>query len=199
MGQRVNESMGSTKKKRMYAVAVIGVLIVLIAALKFILGSDWAYVASVDEEGKRIGRGQWRRIPAPDSIAPNGMSHVDDYIDRLLSSKARSTSLLIFTPDGQRGLGLSHQDGDVIFGFTVEWREEPEQEQAIRKLFKELEIAPSEDYLAGNGNVDDATRVLDYAVPGDSVVISKLCKRVLRHICGIRDEEALDFTYEEDR
>jgi hypothetical protein len=61
--------MGSTKKKRMYAVAVIGVLIVLIAALKFILGSDWAYVASVDEDGKRIGRGSGDeyqlRMPLP--------------------------------------------------------------------------------------------------------------------------------------
>ena len=183
----------------MCAVAVIGVLIVLVAALKFILGSDWAYVSVIDEGGNRIGRGRWRRIPAPDAIASNGISHVDDYIDRLLSSKARSTSLSIFTPDGQRGLGLSRRDGEVIFGFTVEWREEPEQEQAIRKLFKELNIAPSEDYLAGNGNVDDATRVLDYPVPEDSEAISKLCKRVLRHICGIRDEEALDFSSEEHK
>ncbi|HEX8234743.1 MAG TPA: hypothetical protein VF600_02210 [Abditibacteriaceae bacterium] len=163
----------------MYAVTVI--LIILGAATRFVVSRGWGIFV----------------LPVPDSIATNGMSYVDQYIHRLLSSRSRYTSLSIFATDGHRGLGLDYELSDVSFEFTIKWREEPEQEQTIRRLFEELGISPSEDYMAGNGNSKNVIRILSYPVCGDAVLISKLCKRVLRHIYGISDEEALNFTYKE--
>ena len=56
-------------------------------------------------------------------------------------------------------------------------------------------IEPTDDYLAGNGGVRNATRVLSYPVAGDVESLTMLTKRILEELCGIAPEEALDIDY----
>ena len=159
--------------------------------------SPWMLVTTVDAHGNPIGAGKWVRNPDPAVVARDGMSRVAPYVARLMASRARFTSLIISTADGQGGFLVIHEHGQARLGLNVEWRSEPKKERDIRKLFAGLGLAPTEDYLAGNGGVPDATRVLTYPVPGDAPHVAALCRRVLHEIYGVADTERLDFTYEE--
>ena len=132
---------------------------------------------------------------APDHYATNGFEHIEPYVSRLLVPTNHFKFLHIFTPDGNRGFGFSAKDGVVQAGLTVEWRQEPQREAAIRALFSSLGIAPSRDYLAGNGGVPDATRILDYPVTGTTAEVTALTKRILQELCGVSPKEALDISY----
>jgi hypothetical protein len=56
---------------------------------------------------------------------------------------------------------------------------------------------PSHDYLAGNGGVPDATRILDYPIGGSTAEVTALTKRILQELCGVSPTEALDIKYED--
>jgi hypothetical protein len=132
---------------------------------------------------------------APDRYVTNGFDHIEPYVARLLVPTNRFKFLHIFTPDGNRGFGFSARDGKVEAGLTMEWRQEAQREAAIRAFFSSLGIAPSRDYLAGNGGVPDATRVLDYPVTGSTADVTALTKRILQELCGVSPTEALDISY----
>ena len=78
---------------------------------------------------------------------------------------------------------------------VAEWRQESQREAAIRAFFSSLGIAPSQDYLAGNGGVPDATRILDYPIKGSTAEVTALTKRILQELCGVSATEALDISY----
>jgi hypothetical protein len=132
---------------------------------------------------------------APDHYATNGFDHIEPYVSRLLVPTNRFKFLHMFTPDGTRGFGFSGRDGVVEAGLTVEWRQEAPREAAIRAFFSSLGIAPSQDYLAGNGGVPDATRILDYPIKGSTAEVTALTKRILQELCGVSATEALDISY----
>ena len=131
----------------------------------------------------------------PDHYATNGFDHIEPYVSRLLVPTNRFKFLSMFTPDGTRGLGFDAKDGVVHACLTVEWRQESQREAVIRAFFSSLGIAPSQDYLAGNGGVADATRILEYPVTGSTVEVTALTKRVLQDLCGVSPTEALDISY----
>ena len=79
----------------------------------------------------------------------------------------------------------------------VDWRRESTEEAKIRELFRELQVAPNHDYLAGNGGLMDATRVLSYPLAGDPRKITGLCQRILREIFGVASSDPLNITYED--
>jgi len=132
---------------------------------------------------------------APDHYATNGFDHIEPYISRLLVPTNCFKFLHMFTPDGTRGFGFDAKDGVVNAGLTVEWRQESQRETAIRSFFGSLGIAPSRDYLAGNGGIPDATRVLDYPINGSITEVTALTKRILQELCGVSPTEALDISY----
>lgn len=132
---------------------------------------------------------------APDHYATNGFDHIEPYVSRLLMPTNRFKFLHMFTRDGSRGFGFSARDGVVEAGLTVEWRQEPKREADIRAFFSSLGIAPSRDYLAGNGGVPDATRLLDYPITGSTAEVTTLTKRILQELCGVSATEALDISY----
>jgi hypothetical protein len=103
--------------------------------------------------------------------------------------------LSVFTPDGSRGLGLHARDGVVHVDLNVDWRQESQRETAIRAFFSSLGIAPARDYLAGNGGVADALRILEYPVTGSTAEVTALAKRILQELCGVAPTEALDIRY----
>jgi len=132
---------------------------------------------------------------APDHYTTNGFDHIEPYVSRLLVPTNEFKFVHVFTPDGNRGFGFSAKDGKVEAGLTVEWRQEAQREAAIRAFFSSLGIAPSRDYLAGNGGVPDATRVLEYPITGSTTEVTALTKRILQELCGVSPTEALDIKY----
>ena len=153
------------------------------------------WVVTVDENGRKLGK--WVDIPEPDSFASYGFAQIEHYVSRLLRSSARFTSLIIATPDQQTAVGLWQRDGVPEFTLSVDWRTEAERERAIRQFFSQSEFSTSHDYLAGNGGVPDATRCLGYFLPRDVQFITTLTKDVFRQIYQLREQDGLDFTYEE--
>jgi hypothetical protein len=133
---------------------------------------------------------------APDHYATNGFDHIEAYVARLLVPTNQFKFLQLFTPDGTRGFGFDAKDGVVHAVLTIEWRQESQRETAIRAFFSSLGIAPSRDYLAGNGGVADATRMLEYPVIGSTAEMTKLTKRILQELSGVSPTEALDIKYE---
>ncbi len=134
---------------------------------------------------------------APDHYATNGFDRIEPCVSRLLVPANRFKFLHMFTPDGNRGFGLDAKDGVIWADLTVEWRQDAQREAAIRAFFSSLGIAPSQDYLAGNGGVPDATRILDYPVKGNAAEVTALTERILQELCGISPREALDISYRE--
>ena len=132
---------------------------------------------------------------APDHFATNGFDHIEPYVSRLLVPTNRFRFLHMFTPDGSRGFGFSARDGVVKAGLTVEWRQEAKREADIRAFFSSLGIAPSRDYLAGNGGVPDATRILEYPITGSTAEVTVLTKHILQELCGVSPTDALDISY----
>jgi hypothetical protein len=133
----------------------------------------------------------------PDHYLTNGFEHIGPYISRFLTPSHGFKSLGISTPDGQHALLFTARGGKVEAFFSVEWRQKPEQEAAIRKLFKSLGVTPTEDYLASNGGVPDSTRCLMYPISGNADEVTALTKRILQDLCGIIPTEAVDIEYQE--
>jgi hypothetical protein len=154
-------------------------------------------VVTVDENGKELGDAKWVDISEPDHFALDGFAQIESYVTRLLRSSARFTSVIIATPDRQMAVSLWQRGGVPEFTLSVEWRSEPERERVVRQFFSERGLSASHDYLAGNGGVPDATRCLGYFLPPDAQFITTLTKDVLRQIYQLREQDALDFSFEE--
>ena len=154
------------------------------------------WVVTVDDKGNEKD-GHWVDIPEPDSFASDGFAQIESYVSRLLRSSARFTSVIIATPDQLTAVSLWQRAGVLEFTLSVEWRSEAERESAIRQFFAERGLSTSHDYLAGNGDVPDATRCLGYFLPSDVQFITTLTKDALRQIYQLREQDALDFSFEE--
>ncbi|MGJ8723720.1 MAG: hypothetical protein ACSHYB_04105 [Roseibacillus sp.] len=132
----------------------------------------------------------------PQVFENNGINQLRPFVERLNTFSEEFQSVHIFTLDGERGLGLDSQDGVISVGFTVEWRQETEREDAIREFLKVRDYKPSSDYLAANGDVPDATRVLDYEIAGTTEELTELLRTLLQDIYGIQPNEAISVLYE---
>src|SRR5688572_24280471 len=94
-----------------------------------------------------------------------------------------------------KGFGFDAKDGVAHVSLTVEWRQESQREMAIRAFFGSLGITRSRDYLAGNGGVADAARVLEYPIIGSPAEVATLTNRILQDLCGVSPKKALDIGY----
>ncbi len=152
----------------------------------------------MDQNGKELGDGRWVDIPKPDSFSKNGFAQIESYVSKLVNSSAGYSSLIIATPDDRTAVLLWQRGGVLGFSLSVDWRSEPERERAVRQFFAERKLSASQDYLAGNGGVPDATRWLSYPLPPNVQFVSSLTKDVLGQIYQVYEQDALDFTYEEN-
>lgn len=200
---------------------LVGLLCVLLCYLFYRWRDDtftipWMYVSTVDEEGNQVGKGRWVRIPDPDQIPENGLNHVIKYVARMVKSSSTRCSLIIATPDGDKACLIIKEDGQPKIYESVHlapssptpkkvWphvvvppsEPEPEKEQAIRKLFAELNIAPVKDEVHDYNGYADARRSLIYPISNDIVEATRIIQRLLREVYHVRDEEGLNFTFEE--
>ena len=179
------------------ALLVIAVLIIAAVVAYFLLFPRNTFISFARPSGGTVtfSRTGVSLESAPDHYATNGFDHIEPYVTRLLVPTNHFKFLHMFTPDGTRGFGFDAKDGVVHAGLTVEWRQEAQREAAIRAFFSSLGIAPSRDYLAGNGGVPEATRILDYPITGSTAEVTALTKRTLQELCGVSPTEALDIKY----
>jgi hypothetical protein len=168
----------------------------LVAYYVFFPKNKFITISKKGQSGITFSRINVKYRPAPDFYAENGFKHLGSYISKLLKYSDDFKLLIISTPEGDKALGLDSKAGILNVGFTVEWKQNPEEESAIRDYFERLDIAPYQDYLADNGGIKDSTRVLNYHVQGNEKEIIVLVKDILRKLCDISDTEALNIYYE---
>jgi hypothetical protein len=149
----------------------------------------------VDENGNPLGPPEL--APEPDRFRAHGLAQVEPYVARLMASPEGFAALSVFTPDGQRGLGLSRREGVPRINLNVDRLADAEREGAIRAFFTERRLVPEVDHLAGNGGVPEATRCLTYVLPADAVFVATLAREVLVRIYGVGENAALNFSFEE--
>jgi hypothetical protein len=133
----------------------------------------------------------------PDRYATGAFNQLESYVSRLMAHSSKRRWVSIFTPAGDRGFALSANDGTIEAHLSVEWREEPQREAAIRAFFGSRGLSPTEDYLAGNGDVPDASRLLAYPLAGSASEVAALAQRILEDLCGVSSTEPLNIRYSE--
>jgi hypothetical protein len=133
----------------------------------------------------------------PDHYSTGAFGHIESYVSRLTGPSSKKRFVSIFTSAGDRGFGLNAINGRIGASLTVQWRQEPQREAAIRAFFASRGISPTQDYLAGNGDVPDATRVFNYPLTGNASEITALTKGILQELCGVSPAEPLDIQYTE--
>ncbi len=180
------------------ALLVILCLIVLALVAYFIFFPRNTFISLQKPTGATItfSRTSVSVEPPPDYYAANGFDHIEPYISRLLVPSKKLKFLSIFSPDRHRGFSLHAAGGKFEAALNlVDWRRESVKETAIRSFFKSLDIIPSQDYLAGNGNVPDAARILSYPIQGNVTEVTVLTKRILQELCDVSPTEALNINY----
>lgn len=156
----------------------------------------WTLVQVIDDSGDVVSS-EWILNKDPDRYAKEGAANLPPYVRLFHDSKARFTSLIVCSLDGERGFA-AHKDGaGLALDMSFDWRTEGKREARARKFFEELNLDVVEDYLGGNGEVPDALRLLSWKLEDDSEVNAKLFVRVLSELCDIRPAEGLNITYEE--
>jgi hypothetical protein len=178
-------------------IAITSIIVIgLVAYYMFFPKNTFITFRTKGKSGITFSRTGVKFEPPPDFYPENGFEQLGSYISKLLVYSDEFKSLIISTPDGDKALGLDSRAGIVSVGFTLEWKQEPEQERMVRDYFKRLNIDPNRDYLADNGGVKDSTRVLDYNIQGDEKEITVLVKDILKNLCDISETEALNIYYE---
>jgi len=176
-----------------FAIIVIG----LLAYYVFFPKNTFITIYQKDKSGITFSRTGIKFRNAPDYYPENGFEHLDSYISKLLVYSGEFKSSIISTPSGDKALGLDTRAGVLNIVFTVEWKQEPEKERAIRDYFHRLNILPHRDYLAANGGIPDSTRVLDFIIEGNEKEVTELVKDVLKKLCDISEAEAINIYFEE--
>ena len=156
------------------------------------------WVVTVDKDGKELGDGRCVDIPKPDRFARNGLAQIESYVSRLRSSAARFSAIMIAAPDQRIAVNLLQRGGVPVLTLLFEWRSEGEREGAARQFFVERGLSRAHDYLGGNGGVPDAIRLLGYYLPPDVQFITTVTKDVFHQIYHLREQDALEFTYQEN-
>ena len=152
-------------------------------------------VTNVDRLGKRKGPVQWVDVPAATRCL-RGFSAIEQFVERVLSSKADSSWVIISTWSGNTSISIAKHNGTVSLGMTVDARSRA-REKSLRAFFAGQGIAPSRDYLAKNGGVPDATRVFDFPMPIERSLIAGLAVDLLRAVYRLKDTTTLDILFEE--
>ena len=152
-------------------------------------------VTNVDRLGKRKGPVQWVDVPRATRCA-RGFAQVESFVVRVLSSNARSSWAIFSTKSGNTSISVGKYKGAITLGMTVEVRSRA-RERALRAFFEDRGILPSRDYLAKNGGVPDATRVLDYPMPKHAGTIAEMAVDLLRSVHRLKESTTLDIRFEE--
>jgi hypothetical protein len=151
----------------------------------------------VDRRGRKTRPSHWVDVPAAARHA-NGLAQIESYVSRVLASSASSSWVSLSTKSGNTAISVAKYDGKLSIGLTVEVKRERSREAAIRQFFASRSICPSKDYLAANGGVPEATRVLDFPMPDQPAEVAHIASDLLRTVYRLRETTTLDIRYEEN-
>ena len=98
------------------------------------MGGRKVWVISIDKQGNELADGKWEDVPAADEFANAGIDHIEKYVTKLLQSSKRFSSLIVATPNEQFGVGIWKRKDIVNLSVSIDWRNEPTLEFAIRKF-----------------------------------------------------------------
>jgi hypothetical protein len=126
----------------------------------------------------------------------NGLAQVEPYIARVLASRAKSSSTQFSTKSGNTAISVAKYEGKLLLGLTVDAKQR-KREAGIRAFFAKRRILPKNDYLAANGGVPEATRVMDFPMPHDVGVAAAIASDLLREIYRLSTTTILDIRFEE--
>ena len=179
------------------AVAVTAVLIVIfLRKSRRSPGPGYMQVTCLDQNGRVTSR-EWVKIKEPDEYPEYGAAQLGPYVERLFASTCDFATLGFFTLDGDRGGALWKAHGGFHFHLHFRSRDNPVPEIQARAFFEARNFATKDDYLGDEEMPWGPTRILSWWVNGDEARITELCQTVLRELCGVRDEEGLNITYED--
>lgn len=150
----------------------------------------------VDRHGRRTRPSSWIDVPAATRHV-NGIGHIERYVARVLDSKTSSSWVHFSTKSGHTSISVTKRDGRLSLGLTVDVKRLRSREAAIREFFARRRIVPSIDYLAGNGGVSEATRVLGFPMPHDAVGVAEIASDLLRGIYRLNETTTLDIRFGE--
>jgi hypothetical protein len=167
-----------------------------LAAMDGKRGPGWEYEIVLDKNEQILEEG-WKFHPVPDRYATHGIDHLKPYLEKLLASNNWFSTVSISTPNRGAALSLFKMDGQLTIDLAIDWRREIGREKQARAFFTKRGIKPMQDYLAGNGDGEDATRVLNWPVSGDAKTLAALVKKVAVELCGIPENSGLDIAFEE--
>ena len=134
---------------------------------------------------------------SPNHFPSHGLARIAEYVSRLCAPSDRFKSIRIFTADGNRGFGAIAQAEFIEISLSIDLCREPEREIKIRSFFDSLQLQPSQDYFAENGNVANACRYFSYRVPSDAGHVAGAFQGIMQEIFGISATDALNITYTE--
>lgn len=155
------------------------------------------WVQSVDQDGNQIGEAKEVIVPAPELVPQDGLARLSEYVSRLYHSEAAFASLIIFRQDRQAGISALRRGGKATLNVTVNWRQNPQQEQAVRQFFDSRRLTPDQDYLSGNGGSQDDLLILLYPGGESAEDTADLCRSFLREVHGVTQTEGLMYFFQE--
>jgi hypothetical protein len=148
----------------------------------------------VNREGRKTRPSHWVDVP-PSTRHARGLAEIEGYVARVIASKAKSSSAHFSTKSGNTAIGVAKYENKLSLGLVTSTTRERKREAAIRQFFAARNISPSADYLAANGGVPNATRVLDFPMPHDPAVVAQIAADLLRYIYRLRDSTTLDIRF----
>jgi len=154
-------------------------------------------VTTVDRNGRRKGRVEWVNVPPADRFASEGISQIQPFVSRVLRSTADSAWIVIATPSGRTAISIGKHNGALSLGVSVGVRER-KCETSVRSFFAERGIGPSRDYLAGNGGVPNAVRILEFPLPRTAQRSAVIAADLLRAVYRLTNRSALDIRLTEN-
>lgn len=135
---------------------------------------------------------------APDSYEDGGFDQLPRYILDLIKPSKNYKRLIISTQKGDKTFSLGSKEGLVNVSFSLTKSDVNMQKLSkIRNYFTTLNIKPLKDYLAKNGGVKDAIRVLTYPIQGNEKEVTKRVEEMLLELVGISDKDAVEIYYKE--
>src|SRR5258708_37228731 len=93
----------------------------------------------VDHQGRKTRPSHWVEFPAATRHV-NGLGQIENYVARVLASKASSSWAIFSTKSGKTCIDVAKRDGKLSLGLTVDAKRPRSREAAIRDFFSRRRI-----------------------------------------------------------
>lgn len=131
----------------------------------------------------------------PLRISRDGYSRFEPLIKKVVSSSRDYPSLIVSARNGNEALLVMR--GESGFELSVSANANDDKLVALKTLFANRGVHPANEYTTHDDHFGTDTTHLAFPLSGNSNEIADLCVQVFRDICGVRDDEPMEFTVEQ--